>query len=541
MTVQVPESPDPRLPPRDQCVLRPMLDRWAREQPEATYVKFWDGSAWTYADLHQQVRRVARGLETLSVKRGDRVVMWLPNGPEGLLTFFGINYLGAVFVPINTSYRGGLLEHVLENSDAELIVAHAQLASRLADVDLAKLGKLVVVGGTCPEVPGLETTSWSDLAEAVGDPAPLDPPLEPWDTQSIMYTSGTTGPSKGVLSSYLHIYSNMGPETWPFITKDDRYMVNMPLFHIGGLGVSFTMLTRGGSIAMLEAFDTKTFWQSIRETETTVVFFLGVMASFVNKLPPQPDDRDHPLRLAFMVPLSEDIDAFSARFGIDIYTIFNMTEISTPIISGPNPTKLGTCGKAREGVEVRLVDENDCEVPMGQIGEMIVRTDRPWAMNHGYYKNPKATADAWRNGWFHTGDAFRMDEDRNFYFVDRMKDAIRRRGENISSFEVEAEVTAYPDVQEVAAIAVPAELSEDEVMIVVAPVPGKTLDPAALIEFLVPRMAHFMVPRYVRIVDELPKTPTAKVQKVDLRAAGVTNDTWDREAHGIRIKREKLA
>lgn len=356
-----------------------------------------------------------------------------------------------------------------------------------------------------------------------------------------MYTSGTTGPSKGVLSSYLHIYCNMGPETWPFITKDDRYMVNMPLFHIGGLGVSFTMLTRGGSIAMLEAFDTKTFWQSIRETETTVVFFLGVMASFVNKLPPQPDDRDNPLRLGFMVPLSEDIDAFSARFGIDIYTIFNMTEISTPIISGPNPTKLGTCGKAREGVEVRLVDGNDCEVPMGQIGEMIVRTDRPWAMNHGYYKNPKATADAWRNGWFHTGDAFRMDEDQNFYFVDRMKDAIRRRGENISSFEVEAEVTAHPDIQEVAAIAVPAELSEDEVMIVVAPAPGKTIDPAALIEFLVPRMAHFMVPRYVRILDELPKTPTAKVQKVDLRAAGVTNDTWDREAHGIRIKREKLA
>ncbi|NQV21441.1 MAG: AMP-binding protein, partial [Rhodospirillales bacterium] len=157
------------------------------------------------------------------------------------------------------------------------------------------------------------------------------------------------------------------------------------------------------------------------------------------------------------------------------------------------------------------------------------------------YKNPGATAEAWRNGWFHTGDAFRRDQDENYYFVDRIKDAIRRRGENISSFEVEAEVTAHPDVQEAAAVAVPAELSEDEVMVVVAPLPGKTIDPEALIEFLVPRMAHFMVPRYVRIVEELPKTPTAKVQKVELRTAGVTNDTWDREAAGIRIKREKLA
>ena len=538
---EIPESSDPRIVARDHCVLRPLLDRWAAAQPDKVYVKFWHGEEWTYRQLRERVVAVAKGLEDLGVKRGDHVVMWLPNGPEGLLTFYGINYLGAVFVPINTSYKGGLLEHVVENSDAEVIIAHAQLAPRLAEVDRAKLKHLVVVGGAEPDIPGLKVTPWEVLENAAGDPAPLDPPLEPWDTQSIMYTSGTTGPSKGVLSSYLHIYSNMGPETWPFVTRDDRYMVNMPLFHIGGLGVCFTMLTRGGAIAMLEAFDTKTFWQSVRETDSTVVFFLGVMASFVNKLPPRPDDRDHPLRRAFMVPLSEDIDAFSNRFGIDIYTIFNMTEISTPIISGPNPTTLGTCGKKRAGVEVRLVDRNDCEVPVGDVGEMIVRADRPWAMNHGYYKNPEATAEAWRNGWFHTGDAFRRDQDENYYFVDRIKDAIRRRGENISSFEVEAEVTAHPDVQEAAAVAVPAELSEDEVMVVVAPLPGKTIDPEALIGFLVPRMAHFMVPRYVRIVDELPKTPTAKVQKVELRTAGVTNDTWDREAAGIRIKREKLA
>ena len=180
-------------------------------------------------------------------------------------------------------------------------------------------------------------------------------------------------------------------------------------------------------------------------------------------------------------------------------------------------------------------------VPIGEIGEMLVRTDRPWAMNSGYNANPEATAEAWRNGWFHTGDAFRRDEDGYFYFVDRVKDAIRRRGENISSFEVEAEVCRHPAVREAAAIAVPSEYSEDEVMVVVAPVPGKSIDPHNLAEFLIETMPYFMVPRYVRILEELPKTPSAKVMKAELRSEGITDDTWDREAAGLRVRRESFS
>jgi crotonobetaine/carnitine-CoA ligase len=217
-----------------------------------------------------------------------------------------------------------------------------------------------------------------------------------------------------------------------------------------------------------------------------------------------------------------------------------MTETAVPIRSAPNPAALGTCGRPRAGVEARVVDAHDIEVPDGQVGELILRTSRPWELSPGYYRNPEATAAAWRNGWFHTGDAFRRDPDGNYYFVDRLKDSIRRRGENISSFEVEAEALGHPAVLEAAAIAVPSDVGEDDVLLVVALVEGRTLDPAELLRFLEPRMAHYMLPRYVRVIGAMPKTPTAKIEKHRLRADGLTSDTWDREAHGITVRGGRL-
>jgi crotonobetaine/carnitine-CoA ligase len=313
------------------------------------------------------------------------------------------------------------------------------------------------------------------------------------------------------------------------------------MFHIGGSFITYAMLCRGASIAMVESFRTEVFWDTVRRTGSTAVFLLGVMGTFLMKQPPGGRDREHPLRMAFLVPLAEDGLAFSRRFSVEVFTLFNMTEIATPLISEMNPSKVGTCGRVREGVEVRLVDENDCEVETGSVGELVLRMDVPWTLSHGYNKDPAATARAWRNGWFHTGDAFRYDADGNYEFVDRLKDAIRRRGENISSFEVEAVVNLHPDVQESAAIPVPSDHGEDEIMVVVAPKTGCTIDPVMLVEFLTPRMAHFMVPRYVRILDALPKTPTAKIQKTVLREAGRTDDAWDREAAGIILRRERLS
>ena len=531
---------DPRIPNRDVCVLRYLVDRWAAERPEKAHVVFADGDEWTFAELQKRVRAKAAGLRDLGIRQGEHVAVWLPNGPDALLAFYAINYIGAVFVPFNTAYRGSLLQHVIANSGARFLLVHPDLLPRLSEIDLAKVEQLVVTTNGDADCAKLPVTRFDSLSGDENDPLPLDRPIEPWDIQSIIYTSGTTGPSKGVLSSYLHMFSNAGPDSWPMVGEDDRYMCVAPIFHIGGMGPPFVMLARGASVAMIDNFSTDEFWSVAKATQSTVVFLLGVMATFLLKAEPGPGDRDHTVNKAFMVPLTGDAPAFTERFGVDIYTIFNMTEISSPIVSEANPIKIGTCGTVRDGVEVRLVDTNDCEVSIGEIGEMLVRTDRPWAMNSGYNANPEATAEAWRNGWFHTGDAFRRDEDGYFYFVDRVKDAIRRRGENISSFEVEADVCRHPAVREAAAIAVPSEYSEDEVMVVVAPVPGKSIDPQNLAEFLFETMPYFMVPRYVRILEELPKTPSAKVMKAELRSEGITDDTWDREAAGLRVRRESF-
>ncbi|MFG6586958.1 AMP-binding protein [Sulfitobacter sp. MOLA879] len=536
-----PETTDQRVLPRDRVVTRYLIDRLAEEQPDRALVVFDDnGESWSYADFRNKVIQTAIGLQTSGIAQGDHVLVFAPNSREQIRIFFALNYLGAVYVPINTAYRGSLLSHVINVSDAQVAVVHADLVERLRGIDTYRLEKLIVLGGKAEDTPLPSIAYGEALLPAEGTLAPLSRPIEPWDPMAIIYTSGTTGPSKGVLSSYLHLFTNAGPESWPFVTKDDRYLINSPMFHIGGMGPMFCMLARGASFALVDRFDTDTYWQSVRNTGVTVAFLLGVMATFLEKKAPAPDDAENPLRLVLMVPLASNAERFSKRFGVDVHTIFNMTEISSPIVSGPNPGIRGTCGQARSGVDIRLVDDNDCEVPLGEVGEMLVRTDRPWGMNSGYYKNPEATAKAWRNGWFHTGDAFRQDAEGNFFFVDRMKDAIRRRGENISSFEVEADVCAHSAVREAAAVAVSSDLGEDDVLVCVAPVEGQTIDPAELIAFLTERMAYFMVPRYVRILPDLPKTPSAKVLKHELRAEAITPDTWDREAAGIRIKSERF-
>ena len=531
---------DPRVPQASRCVLKPVLEYWARTTPDKIFARFEDGSEWTYGQTLDVARRAAAGLWSLGLKQGDNVLSWLPNGQDALRVWFGANMLGAVYVPLNTAYRARMLEHAVRTANARILVVHARLAERLHDLGPTPLTDVVVVRDQVPNAKA--PFAWHSGECLDGDPSACVEPhvaIEPWHTQSIVFTSGTTGPSKGVESSYLHLYS-ASFDPFPYLGARDRYLVSLPLFHVGGTVAVYSMLLRGASIAVVDSFRIDSFWDTVARTGSTFCCLLGSMATLLAKAPASMADRDHGLVHALMIPLTEDAADFKSRFGCDIYTLFNMSEISVPLVSEVNPRTLGTCGRPRKGVEVRLVDENDCEVAPGQSGELVLRCERPWGTSHAYFGDPSATARAWRNGWFHTGDAFRVDQDGNYRFVDRMKDSIRRRGENISSFEVEAEVCGHPAVLEAAAVGVPSPHGEDDVLVAVVVKPGAVLDPRDLLTYLIDRTPHFMVPRYVRIIDALPRTPTQKVQKHEIRSQGVTLDTWDREAAGVRVRRVTL-
>jgi carnitine-CoA ligase len=527
--------------PAETCVLRYALERHAREKPTEIFAAFEDGERWTFAQTLEQVSSLAGNLHELGVRQGDHVVLMLLTCPLALKVIFAINYLGAVYVPVNPALKGSSLEHMLRNAGARIAVVHDSVLDRVLAAVPATL-KTVVHSSDEAVPPSRDVAICGVSAITKSSPPPPAPPkpIQPFDTQSIIYTSGTTGRSKGVLSSYMHAFSCVGPDAWNCLTPNDRQLVHMPIFHIGGAFIATVSLCVGSSIGVVSLFRTETFWDQVRELEVTSAFLLGAMATFLLKQPPSPKDRDHKLRMVFIVPLGQSGKPFRERFGVDYFTLFNMTEICTPLISGANPAKDNICGRPRAGVEVRLVDEQDCIVKDGVVGQLILRTEAPWAMNHGYNADPQATADAWRNGWFHTGDAFFRDADGDYHFVDRLKDAIRRRGENISSYEIEVELLSHPAVREAAAIPVPSEYSEDEVLIVLAPALGASIEPEEIIRYLQSRVAHHMIPRYIRIISELPKTPTAKVEKHVLRNEGVTDDTWDRERAGVSIRREKL-
>lgn len=350
----------------------------------------------------------------------------------------------------------------------------------------------------------------------------------------------TTGPSKAVMNPYLHMYKT-GQCCYGYMTEDDCMLIELPMFHVGGVSPTIAALANRASIALIDGFRTSEFWQRIRDTgATTLSGLIGSMASFLAKAPAQPDDADNSLRIVTLMLNQEAIDV-ARRYHFRYIAGFNMTELSVPLLSEVDCEAPGSIGRPRTGCECRVVDENDYECADNEVGELIVRTDQPWETNIGYLNRPDATADAWRNGWFHTGDLVRPDENGNFFFVDRLKDAVRCRGENISSIEVESEVLSYDTVAESAVIGIPSEHGDEEILVAVAAKPGMELLPQKLAEYLIPRMPHYMVPRYIRVMDQLPKTATNKITKVDIRNDGVTADTWDREAAGMKLKKTRLA
>lgn len=534
---------DPRMPRREDCVLKALLDDRAQRIPRQRLALFEDGTEWTWSECRKQVRSEAAALQALGVRAGDRVIAWLPSGPALVRAWFATNYLGAVFVPLNTAYRGATLEHVINACRGRVLLAHPSLIERLEGLALANIEHVVCVGSAVGQSPRDPARRWTlhDVSVLAGDVTHFDDSAQPqpWDIQTVIYTSGTTGLSKGVLSPYLQLYTT-ATTVYGYLREGEGILVNLPMFHVGGTSSLAIALIRSGSFHLVDGFSTDKFWDQVRRGRcTTTSGLIGIMGAFLMKSPQRPEDREHTLRCLTGFPVNDQTVRIRDRFGIDYCTGFNMTEVSAPLVSELNSSVFGACGKPRSGVECRLVDENDIEVPDGAPGELIMRSDLPWTFNAGYDGLPDATAQAWRNGWFHSGDILRKDSTGNYFFVDRLKDSIRRRGENVSSLEVEAAVRTHAAVDEVIAVGIPVE-SEEEVMVVVVAKPGVTLEPRELVEWLVPRLPYFAVPRFVRVVDAIPKTETNKQRKFPFREAGITPDTWDRVSAGIVLKRERL-
>jgi crotonobetaine/carnitine-CoA ligase len=495
-----------------------VLDHAASAWPDERAVVAAAGTV-TYAELEAHATRHASALRSLGLDRGDRVLVMLPNSLEFMYCWLGLAVGGLVQVPVNTAYKGEMLRHVIRNSRARTIIVHASFADELRAVsDSIELDRVVLVGSIADELPWPTVTLPSLVAGAGAGDADLGSVTE-HDPIAIMYTSGTTGRSKGAVVTHRHAHEYAAAVVDLLeLSTDDIYYAPLPLFHIAGQwAVVYAALQTGATVALRERFSVSDFWTDCRKQGVTASFLLGAMAQFLYGQPPSAEDAASPLRKVLLVPLVDGLDDFRRRFGVDVCTCYGSTESGVPIVADFGVADPAVAGRARAGYDLRLVDEHDEEVAVGEVGELVVRPDEPHVTMVEYVDAPDATSRALRNAWLHTGDAMRRDADGNFYFVDRLSDALRRRGENISSFEVEREVLAHPAVLECAAVGMPSPYTEDELVVVVALKPGETLQDDALTTFLRERAPRFMVPDRVVLIDELPKTPTGKIQKNVLR------------------------
>lgn len=528
--------------PAKHRVLGRVLEQQAETHGPREFMNFKGLSSVSYRELNQNANRYANAFLARGVSKNAKVAIMLPNCPEYLYSWFGLAKIGAVIVPVNTAQKGELLQYIIDSSDAQAIVTDDGLLSRVREIEgqLPKVTQIFMLGGTNQILEGaIEASPLAEFQKASTEP-PADVHVKHSDPLSILFTSGTTGPSKGVVMS--HHYYHYAAKTigaGMSITSEDVLYTCLPLFHVNAqVCTILAALLFDARVAMYEHFSATTFWDEIRSSGATVFLALGAMGNILYKAPPHSEDAHHNVRLAMVVPPPENLDGFESRFNLRvIFETFGMTEgiVASPAIS--EPRRIGCCGKPNDEVEVRIVDDDDLELGPTNVGEIIMRTREPYTMMTGYYKMPVETLEVFRNLWFHTGDMGYMDHDGYLYFVGRKKEAIRRRGENISAFEVEKIVNQHPSVLESAAIAVPSELSEDDVKVVVVLRDGENLEPEDLIRFCETRMAYYMVPRYVEFRSSLPKTPTQRVEKYKLQVEGNKSNTWDREAAGYRVNR----
>jgi carnitine-CoA ligase len=522
-----------------------VLGDWLREEaaldPDRQFVQC--ASDWvTLGELDRRSDRVAAALQARGVRAGDRVAINLPNRIEYIVLIYAIAKLGAIQVPLNTFLRGEFLLHQLRQTTPSLYITDEAGLRLLAPV-LPALDSdpvLVLVGGavdTADLPPAIDYAEW-EVSEA--KLAAVE--VAPNDVCAVIYTSGTTGASKGCTITHgyycnlINVFIDLG-----WYEKGDIVFGANPLFHFSGQTwlVAAALAVRG-SVIVEPAFSASRYMARIRETGATNAMGMGAMGAAILAQPPTEDDRNHKLRhITFMPSTPELVRRFEARFGIEPFAeVFGQSECWPALLGDPRgPRRPGSMGKATSGLEIKIVDDDDIEVPLGQAGEIVVRPTEPYRLFSGYWANDEATVGTFRNLWHHTGDQGRLDADGYYWFVDRKKDSLRRRGENVSSIELEQAIHKHPHVAAVAVHAVPAELGEDDIKACIVLAADAEITPTELFEFFRTSLPYYAVPRYVEYIAELPANVNGRVQKFKLRERGITELTLDFELLGLVVAR----
>ena len=501
------------------------LSQAAATRPHRGFLKI-DGHEITVGQFEVRVAQLAGGLASAGITAGDRVVVMMRNRREMIELWFATVRIGAVWAPVNTEFRGAVLEHVLETARPSLCVCEPEFAAELeAAITATGQGGLHLhVNGERHRLPGL-----GELYQEPLEPADVAPD----DLACLLFTSGTTGRSKACMlpHRYFVVQARIALRDLGW-GPDDVLYCPFPLFHIDC--TVFTVmpaLLSGATAAVGRRFSASGFWDEVRAVDATVIEFMGATLTILAKAEPSSDDRKHRVRQAWGVPVPDWAAAFEQRFGVDLREVYGSTEAGIPVTQRFDSQRVpGSCGRVVPEFELRIADESGQERPAGIVGEILIHPREPASMFSGYFGMPDDTVAAWSDGWFHSGDLGRIDSDGNVYFCGRSKDAIRRRGENISAMEIEEAVELHPDIVLCAAIGVPSELSEEDVKICVQLRPGAKLTELDIIAHCEQTLGRFQVPRYVEIVTALPRTPTGKIAKQSLRHTPLTESTWDRES-----------
>jgi crotonobetaine/carnitine-CoA ligase len=526
-------APEPTFAPTE--TLPWAIQGWAEREPDRPYLWDVDGGSRTYGEFHAAALRWADAFRRVGVDAGDNVPVMVHTSMTAMEHWHGLAWLRAVFTGVNTDFRGDSLAYVLVNCRARRMICEREYLDRVAEIaPQLELLELVIVpdAGGEPLPAGfpiplvMAADLWDDATPATDLTVP-----ERHDLACISYTSGTTGASKGVLVPWGRLWPNAAWE----LDGDDVYYCGFPVFHMSGMLPLAWVGFPGGQVVLRESFKTQRFWADVRSFGCTTTALIPAMMNWLIDQPERDDDIDNTLRFVNGAPVVPRVEEFKRRFGVQMRTVFGNTEIGTPLVAGSDVTAdwESTGLHVTPGYEVRVVDEHDYEVPTGQMGELVVRTTHPWRMLAGYFGMPEQTAAAWRNGWFHTGDGLVRDDQGRYRFADRIKDSIRRRGENISSMEVEAFVVSHPAVDEAVAIGVPSADGEDEVKVCVILRPDAALGHAELHAYLAARMPAFMVPRYLEFLDNPERTEAMqRIKKPQLRVNALNDSTWDSRATG---------